>query len=289
MTEAIFEQIPPRTVWAANADLYTEPDPHPGCKLDDFGAFLAYPLHDANGVENPLYNADGERVMRQTREVDEYGRSCGSLMDLTRITELFTADGVEQEPYTNPADFASNQAIYKYPIGGLRTAGAFQTSRSIPCFSPVIHALNQAIAMPDEDLPYDENEVDEDENGDLVPVLRPHLQAVFPVATQGYNLVQHSLAPRASEYVITHGHATASHIGIFSSTARQRGVWEKEKAFTRAKLPHRHLYDIINKDECEKAFRLEIVYVVHMDRIRPELRTGKYVERCCIELSELGD
>lgn len=212
-----------------------------------------FPLHDADGETQPVYDEDGNEIERVSPVASD-GHQCGVLINLETADELLESpNGV---PYENPDDMELGTGISKYPLACLRGVGQVQARRPLPHFSPVVEAINDEVAMPSQDG-------------------NPK-QALFSTSFQAYNRSIHNIAPRANEYKIKVGMVTAAMGGRFARAPSESNKATNARNAIDPHLPHQMLRNSI-LDDPPSDLRVEQVFVIHFDRLQPPQRHGRWV------------
>jgi hypothetical protein len=133
----------------------------------------AYGLLDEQGLERPVYDRDGKRVLRRNPVVYRGEPSCGVLVDLQKVEALFNTDvgtsfegarrdddedgeegeeggvrEVERERLDDDDDDDLNPhkvTVDAYPLAFLRTAGNVRANGVPRCFYPVLRDVNESV------------------------------------------------------------------------------------------------------------------------------------------------
>jgi len=253
-----------------HGNLYEAPTGEEEDLIDDYAAF---PLHDDDGNEVPVFNAKGESVNRQRFSPVQGARPGGVFVALDRIGRLFSDS---QRTYINPDDYVRVPTINKYPIGFMANIGSIQTRQPFPPMSQTVQLINKEVGrIPDQEAE-DEDEYDGvDDDGELIRASERPMTAVFGNATQIYNLSNHSYAPRANEHRALHGHLTAAASGVFSTTAAHRHAAEAANEKIRHHLPIDGFEMLSEQPAFSAKGRVEQVFVIMVDRLRPEMTNGR--------------
>ena len=98
--------------------------------------------------------------------------------------------------------------------------------------------------------------------------------AIIATALQEYNLIQHRVRPSATDHDAQMGQVTAYLAGAYGIERRHERKHDSIKEAFRTGLPHQRFARKINSPGLERAFRLEVNYVVRVRRLKEEEREG---------------
>jgi hypothetical protein len=124
------------------------------------------------------------------------------LVNLHTADELFNSP---HAPYQNPDKMELTTGLYKYPLACIQGLGQIQACQPLPLFSPIVNAINEAIAIP-----FEANDPVAGDN------FQHHSHAIFLTSFQAYNHSIHNIAPWANKYKIKVGMVTAAMAGEFA-------------------------------------------------------------------------
>jgi hypothetical protein len=268
--EGIRTPIPTNTMTTTHGDLYQSPTGEADDVIDDYGNF---PLHDEDGKEIPVFNANGESVNRVRFQPIPNAQPAGVFVALDRVNRLFSD---WRQTYINPDDYVRLPTVNKYPIGFMANIGSVQTRQPFPPMAQTLRLINKAVGrIPPQD-PDDEDMYDGvDDDGELIRASERPMTAVFGNATQIYNLSNHSYAPRANEHRALHGHLTAAASGVFATTTAHRNTAKVANERIQYHLPIDGFEMLAEQRTFSAKGRVEQVFIIMIDRLRPEMINGR--------------
>ncbi|KAI5993850.1 hypothetical protein EDC04DRAFT_2910694 [Pisolithus marmoratus] len=250
-----------------HGEVYDKPDHDPSRVAVDLREL---DLLDEDGYEINVYNKAGWRVPRR---VPKESQSCGALLDLDKVHELFQGRDEVHGEMTNEVEF------WVYPLAFTRKYGNVKAHGIIPNMAAHVGKLNESIfrgGMEDDDM-------DVDEGGeDRVRLARRH-PAIRGIASQIYNSLSHWVRNEAKFHSVQLGMITSAFAGAGIETAGGRRRWEKRMEFCNGGLPHERYSQKVTGDGQPQDLRFENTYTVELTRIREELRNGRsiYEEIIC--------
>jgi hypothetical protein len=213
-------------------------------------------LTDEQGREQNVYDADGYRVPRRRPFHSKRVPPCGILLDLTTVRSLFqTSTQIAHELEENPVDEDSKEeaTIHVFPQAFTKNYGHMQANDVPQGFKSLINMLNRTLALnSDDDRP-----------------------AIWPIALQGYNNVQHNLTDRAGALEVVRGRVTAALAGTRVKGARTKRIFNRIVDSVETRFPHEHVKGKLSKSDVSRAFRFEIVVTINLDAMPLEQRTGR--------------
>ncbi|KAI6043194.1 hypothetical protein EDC04DRAFT_2600374 [Pisolithus marmoratus] len=162
-------------------------------------------LLDEDGYEINVYNKAGWRVPRR---VPKESQSCGALLDLDKVHELFQGRDEVHGEMMNEVEF------WVYPLAFTQKYGNVKAHGIIPNMAGCVGKLNKSIfrgGMEDDDM-------DVDEGGEDRVWLARRNPAIHGIASQIYNSLLHQLG------MITSAFAGA---GIEMAGGRCRSIYEE--------------------------------------------------------------
>lgn len=269
--EGITTPIPPEQILANHSEVYRCQDAYEEDLIDDLEE---YPLQNQSGEDLPIFDKDGNSIRRTVARPVPGATPAGVFLALSRAKELFRSDSFS----TDRQKYVHGNNVDKYPIGHLPNVGSIQTNQPLPLFNGVVKRINNTIGQT---VPYEEGEEplyeDVDESGNLVVPTGIKRRPIFGTHTQIYNLSVHHFAPRANQFRVLHGQVTAAASSKFavSSRDREKGKAAEEKIATH--LPFEALEAQMDGADIPVSLRLEQVFVVSMDDLEDEYKTGQWV------------
>jgi hypothetical protein len=213
-------------------------------------------LVDEDGLEINVYDEDGYRIPRRRPMHSRNTSSCGILMDLTKVRNLFKTPGesyVDDEGETIDEDIPDKPLkINVYPQAFTCQFGHFQSNSVPDGFNYLFKTINRTLA----------NNADDDQ-----PVIQPF-------GLQGYNHVQHNLTDRSGNLEVVQGRVTATLAGTRSKTASESRAFNKQKTSLVMHLPHERIEQKLSKEGISRCFRLEIVVTIDVSALQRPLQSG---------------
>jgi hypothetical protein len=224
-------------------------------------------LLDEGGHEIPIYTESGYQIQRRVARRRKGQKFHGVLMELSRISELFTPD--LEETYLDGVPGCESPEVYVYPQAGLRTAGHFQAKGLMTRFYPRVEKINQRLI----EARREEMEGDEDEDEDIDYSDR---HPITGIASQGYNSVMHSTRGTSNQHHDAQlGLITSTLAGAWATTERNKRIANDQKMLCEHRLPHNTYQEKIANEGIERDLRLENVYVIDVGALPVLMRNGK--------------
>lgn len=249
---------------------------------------IDYPMFDDIGREKRIYDSHGDQILRKLPilKEDEYGENpdCPLLLKLKSIPQFFqeplaslnasdSDQGSDNEDAAIRPPSAYNEPMkcMLFPQAYLKLYGQVQTDRVSPHFCQKIKHINQVIGAS---IPAFHSPSLSDDEEDEVPAFYTPLQ---PDSCQMYNAIAHKLMMRAGSLDAMQGDITNAMAGSYASTpaAQRRG----RKAFEACQqnLPQDRISRRILPDNGCKALRVENVYVMNIQQVKPVFQSGACV------------
>ncbi|KAI6038204.1 hypothetical protein EDC04DRAFT_2896712 [Pisolithus marmoratus] len=201
-----------RITWN-HGEVYDKPDHDPSRVAVDLREL---DLLGEDGYEINMYNKAGWRVPRQVPKESE---SCGALLDLDKVHELFQGRDEVHGEMTNEVEF------WVYPLAFTQKYGNVKAHGIIPNMAARVGKLNESIfrgGMEDDDMDIDEG------GEDRVRLARRH-PAIHGIASQIYNSLSHRVRNEAKFHSVQLGMITSAFAGAGIETAggRRRSIYEE--------------------------------------------------------------
>ncbi|KAG2353802.1 hypothetical protein BDR07DRAFT_1495656 [Suillus spraguei] len=271
-------EVPNEDIIQEHGVVYDSPDPdiREEVNLDNF------PHRDPHTRrENNVYAEDGRRIPRLHGRSRRDDKPCGLLVNLETISDLFSSyipdhDDMVLDQDAYAADENKAPSISVFPQAFLRTIGHVQCDSVLPHFAPFISHIRRSTSRrprtvnmgDDEPLPeeYDVfgNMVD-DEQG-VPPVL-------IASACQFYNEISHRIRPSAALHDVQQGRITSALAGAYGNAAT-KATHSSRLRECKSSLPHQKYDNKIGLDDVPRALRLENIYIIQCDSLKPEKRNG---------------
>lgn len=240
------------------------------------------------GREKRIYDSHGDQILRKIPilKEDESGENpdCPLLLKLKTIPQFFheplaslnagdSDDGTDNEgPAVKPPS-AYNQPMkcLLFPQAYLKLYGQVQINRVSPHFCQKIDHINQVIAAP---IPAFHSPSLSDDEEDEVHLLYHPLQ---PDSCQMYNAIAHKLMMRAGSLDAMQGDITNAMAGSYASTPAAQRRARKSFDACQQNLPQDRISRRILPDNGCKALRVENVYAMNMQQVKPVFQSGACV------------
>lgn len=236
-----------------NRHLYNRSDDdelHEQVDLDDL------PLLDDNGFEVNVYNAHSFRVPRRT-PVNPV--TCGALLNLERVHELFQGIEDAQGHVENEAPF------WIYPLAYTRNLGNVKSPSIITPFNTRLKQIDHLIRPP---IP--ENDMDLDPLQRGAPLLHG-------IGCQIYNSLSHRVRNEAKFHFVQLGMVTSSLAGTAMKSTPHESHWTRRVRFCDHALPHVRFNQKVADDGQPQVLRFENTYTLDVYRMAHAHRNGAYV------------
>lgn len=260
--------------------VYNSPDPDVRLIVD----LHALPLRDpATHKEINVYDEEGRRIPRFNGRSRLDDPKCGLLVNLETIPQLFSSHVALDEHLDLDADIQDVEhedaaKINVYPQAFLRKYGHLQSDSILPHFKTFVRKVQANITrgqrrpncMDDADED-DDNVVNMDVNNGLsIP------PAIMSSGCQFYNEISHRVRPNAGLHEVQQGRITSALAGAY---ARGTGKYVQSSIMhnCRLSLPHHRYNNAIKLPNVPRDLRLENIYILQLDSIKPEKRNGACV------------
>lgn len=236
-----------------------------------------FDLVGEDGLEVPIFDAEGFQVARRQIVEDESEPPCGVLVNLEHIQALFNPGEAyvdDSDDEESPPPFQDEYVnIDAYPLAFLRTAGNIQAGGIPHCFYGKLKEISQNVRRPlprgvideedDEESNSDSDSDSDDMNVDKNDKDRAStLPVVRPVASQLYNYSAHRVASRAGGYDSQQGTVTAAVSGASAIAAKDKATASTKREYCDEGLPSTRFHDRIMREECPTSCRAELVYSI---------------------------
>jgi hypothetical protein len=274
----------PHVQVANNGPLFDNPDPFMREPIDDLANL---PVTDDDGCEIPVFNNEGFRVPRRKPAFGPDNNECGIWFDLPHINDLFVPDPDNDELYLGGLpELESNELeVTPYPQAFTRRFGHFQAN-TVPCaLGPFIHDVNVQISPPDTLITTDNYDVASRQ--DRAQVRFTGDLPLKVIGSQGYNATTHrGRGPGDRWHEVQQGIATGAMSSIYCTTSNNKAtgkvlqdkiptiVLERNGRETiQCQYPHTRTISRLTS-AVDESVRLEINYVLDIQAMDPELRSG---------------
>lgn len=224
------------------------------------------PLLDASGSEIPIFTDEGYPIKRRFGSRLAGTPPLAVLMNLRNLDQLFISDDLfgDFDPSDGPTTF------HVYPQAGLVTAGHFQADGLPSAFAPLLHTLNLDVKLQDQVSIEDDPLADSSQDSLPPPILA--------VCCQGYNALMHHTRGRfAQHHDAQRGLVTSTLAGSWAKTQKNVQTAKLLQLQCNERLPHYEFRQKIandNDNPLDCSLRLENTYIVDLDRLDPDYRTG---------------
>jgi hypothetical protein len=273
-----WEEVPNEEIVRQHGVVYDSPDPNLREEVD----LDQLPhRHPDTRRENNIYDETGRRIPRLHGKSRRSTRPCGLLINLSTITELFSSyipdhpdEALDQDAYAGEP--GSTPSVSVYPQAFLRTMGHIQCDSVLPHFAPFISDIRRATSRRPRvvDLVDDQPLPDEyDVFGSAVDGTEGVPPVIIPSACQFYNEISHRIRPSAALHDVQQGRITSALAGAYGNAATKYTHNARIRECKNA-LPHQKYDNKISLDDVPRALRLENIYIIQCDSIKPEKRNG---------------
>jgi hypothetical protein len=275
-----WEEVPNQELIDTHRVLYDSPDPEFRQEVDLF----ELPHRDPETHrENNVYDDSGRRIPRLHGRLSRTAKPCGLLINLETISELFSScipDHADMEVDADDAFGTEHHvlpSVNVYPQAFLRKYGHVQCNTVLPHFDPFILDIRRSTsrrprvaATSDNDEPlHEEDDLFGDDHNDDDPIP----PVLIPSTCQFYNEISHRIRPSAALHDVQQGRITSALSGAYANGPAKRS----HSALVREckmGLPHQKYNNKISLDDVPRALRLENIYIVQCDSLKPEKRNG---------------
>ncbi|KAI6019120.1 hypothetical protein EDC04DRAFT_2607551 [Pisolithus marmoratus] len=248
----------------ANLVIYDKPDDDPTWEQVDLADL---PLVDEDGFEINVYNPDGFCIPRQKPTSFE---TCGALLDLKKVHELFQGTEDAHGHVQNEVPFTVYPLAFTQDLGNVKAAGL------MPTFACRVMQLNAAIHKDDRATHCNVNDDDDNDDDDNDPMMpNHHLPALLGISSQIYNSLSHHVRTEAKFHVVQLGMVTSTFAGSSAKTATGKCHWEHQVKFCEQGMPHVRFSQKVSGDGQPQTLRFENTYILDISRMRPDLHTGR--------------
>ncbi|KIK22156.1 hypothetical protein PISMIDRAFT_11857 [Pisolithus microcarpus 441] len=256
-----WEDIPIHVIEQNNGVLFDRPDTDGNRREVEVREL---DLVDEEGFEINVYNEAGYRVPR--RRPREF-RTCGVMLDLERVHELFKGQEEEGGEVRNGAPF------YAYPLAFSRRFGNVKSPSVITNFKRRLERLNEGVCMG-----IIEGEMEDDDDEEMWHL--PHHRrrpAIRGIGCQIYNALSHRVRREAKFHAVQLGMVTSTFAGSGIQTASGQRRWRKRMEFCNGGLPHVRFGQKVSGAGQPQALRFENTYMLDVKRLREEDRNGRRI------------
>ncbi|KAG2138036.1 hypothetical protein DEU56DRAFT_756040 [Suillus clintonianus] len=266
-----WEEVPNEDIILQHGVVYDSPDPDVREEVD----LDLLPHRDPHTTrENNVYEENGRRIPRLhdlavSSSTWRQSPSCSPLTFQTILTLPPTKTLTQENtppPLPSPstprlsfAPWVTSNATLSFPTSPLSS----QTSVVPTSRRPRVVDLDDDQPLPDE---YDVFGESLDGTQGVPPV-------VIPSACQFYNELSHRIRPSAALHDVQQGRITSALAGAYGNAATKVTHNTRVRECKMA-LPHQKYDNKIALDDVPRALRLENIYIIQCDSIKPEKRNG---------------
>lgn len=209
------------------------------------------PLLDDDGDEISIYDADGYRIPRR---LPTHSEAYGSWINLSSAHNLF-------QPQDDNLHARRAMPFNAYPQAFLKTLGNIQSSTVPLPLTDYVRTLNAELAV----------HVNDEDGGPDHP--SPALETVY---FQSYNEISHRIRDEARFHPVQLGLITSALSGAAVTNQVALRKWQSRVHACREGLPHQRFENKINRGDQPESLRNEVTYTIHLNRLNPQLRNGRY-------------
>ncbi|KAG2063361.1 hypothetical protein BDR04DRAFT_1163843 [Suillus decipiens] len=273
-----WEEVPNEEIILKHGVVYDSPDPSLREEVD----LDHLPHRDPDTRrENNVYEESGRRIPRLHGKSRRNARPCGLLVNLETISELFSSyipdhpdAALDEDAYAG--EQGSIPSVSVYPQAFLRTMGHIQCDAVLPHFAPFISDIRRATSRRPRIIDLDDDQPLPDEYdvfGSSVDGTQGVPPVIIPSACQFYNEISHRIRPSAALHDVQQGRLTSALAGAYGNAATKYTHNARVRE-CKMGLPHQKYDNKISLDDVPRALRLENIYIVQCDSIKPEKRNG---------------
>jgi hypothetical protein len=276
--------IPEQNVYE-HGPLYDSCDPF---AREEIGRLQEIPLIDEDNNEVPVFNEQGLRVPRRIPAINVGLGEYGIWMKLNKLYDLFSLDPAEDDLYNGFRTHEEDEGEYRvhvYPQAFTRTYGHFQCNTVPGCMTRHIHDVNVNVTDPQQMVQPDDYDPGDRRQRAQVEFQEVSLEAL---GSQGYNASMHrARGPGDRWHEVQHGIVTGAMAGSFCTSVKNKataatlrtkihGIHGNNNVGERAVLefPHSRTNSRLGSAR-DESFRFEINYVVNVQMLAGEHRTGR--------------
>ena len=236
------------------------------------GDLQSLPLHDENGHENRIYDVNGRKIARRNALISDLTLPYGLLVNLRTVTSLFESDDmdVDDDLYNDDEEIfqrykhkENKVSLSVYPQAFLHDYGHIQAKGSLQLILPTIQRINSDLIDNHDDS------FDEPRNTSMVTA----------ISTQMYNEFMHRAATQAGALDVVRGRISGalSAPPVSRATPRNQRMADTLQRYCELGLPHKRFAQRMQIPDCPTALRVESVYIIDMNCIPEDKRTGRFV------------
>jgi hypothetical protein len=273
-----WEEVPNEDIIGQHGVVYDSPDPDVREEVD----LDLLPHRDPHTRrENNIYEENGRRIPRLHGKSRRSTRPCGLLVNLETISELFSSyipdhpdAAIDEDAYAG--EQGSTPSVSVYPQAFLRKMGHIQCDAVLPHFAPFISDIRRATSRRPRIVDFDDDQPLADEYGVFGETVDGTLgvpPVVIPSACQFYNELSHRIRPSAALHDVQQGRITSALAGAYGNAATKITHNTRVRE-CKMSLPHQKYDNKISLDDVPRALRLENIYIIQCDSIKPEKRNG---------------
>ncbi|KAG1758543.1 hypothetical protein EDD22DRAFT_997786 [Suillus occidentalis] len=273
-----WEEVSDEEILLQHGVVYDSPDPNMREEVD-----LDHLPHRNPDTrrENNVYEENGRRIPRLHGKSRRSAKPCGLLVNLETISELFTSyipdhpdAAIDEDAYAG--EQSSTPSVSVYPQAFLRNKGHIQCDAVLPHFAPFISDIRRVTSRRPRMVNLDDDQPLPDEYdifGDTVDGSQGVPPVIIPSACQFYNEISHRIRPSAALHDVQQGRITSALAGAYGNAATKITHNARVRECKMA-LPHQKYDNKIGLDDVPRALRLENIYIIQCDSLKPEKRNG---------------
>ena len=272
-----WEELPLDEVIAGHTTLWDHSDPalRSEIPLDDIPT---YPLTDEFGHERGIFTSRGTRIHRRFAYIDTEVPPYGILVNLRQVHELFTLEDDIQGTEDDPDDFSPGVSYFVYPQAGLKDYGHFQANGIISKILPFLNGLNDHVRSRHHPPGNHHHDTNNDNDSDDSDTAFHPVNPIVGISMQAYNAVMHFTRGHGVQHHDAQlGMVTAAMAGSYVVDKKQANIALAKMRQCNYQLPHKRFESKIEDPDVPRELRLENVYYINVQAVRPEFRDGRYV------------
>ena len=276
-----WEELPIEQIIEGQTTLWDHSDPNLRSEIP-LDNLATYPLIDEFGHELGIFTSRGTRIWRRCAYIDPDISPYGILVNLRQVHELFTLENDDvQGTEDAPDDLSPGVPYFVYPQAGLKDYGHFQANGIISKILPFLNGLNDHVRSrhhPSGNHHGNNNDDDNDNDSDTAFHPNNTLNPIVGISMQAYNAVMHFTRGHGVQHHDAQlGMVTAAVAGSYAVDKKQANIAITKIDQCKYQLPHKRFESKIEDPDVPRDLRLENVYSINVQAIRPEFRDGRYV------------
>ncbi|KIK31714.1 hypothetical protein CY34DRAFT_19642 [Suillus luteus UH-Slu-Lm8-n1] len=263
-----WRDLPEENILGAHQVLYDKPDSDESREQVDLRNL---PLLDDDGCEVNIYSEEGLRVPRR---IPTLFRSCGALLNLRSVHDLFASEDNNEGIAQNSIPF------YVYPVAFTKDIGNVQSHGLMTNFNRRLTLIDNVMRprLPDDDA--DENDslagdgpgLDGEDNP-------PRLgsSVLHGINCQVYNELSHRVRDEAKFHPVQLGMISTAMAGTTAKKITGQRRWQHRLDQCNVGLPHERFVDKVSGNDQPQALRFENTYTLDVHQLSDDRQNGRAI------------